>query len=248
MFADIHTHLLFGTDDGAKTIDDMYNMVDAAYNQGTRFICATPHFHPSFFGDNREAAGKAFALLTEYCAQKYPSLSLALGNELYYKHDCISWLKNGVVKTLGNTRYVLVEFSELDSENFISEALLRLLNTGYVPIIAHAERYKHLRLGTLLALRENGVLIQVNAQSFFERFSFGIKKRLKAMVLENAVDFVSSDTHDLVHRPPYIAKCHKLLVEKYGRAKADALCCENAKNLLFKDGFKDNFEDNPEEI
>lgn len=233
LFADIHTHLLFGTDDGAKTVDDMYKMVDAAYEQGTRFICATPHFHPSFFGDNREAANKAFALLAEYCGEKYPDLKLVPGNELYYKHDCISWLKNGVSRTLGNTRYVLIEFSELDSENFIAEAIGRLLNAGYIPIIAHAERYKKLTLGRLLALRENGVLVQVNAQSFFMHFSFGIKKRLKRMLAENAVDFVASDAHDLNLRPPYIKKCYEFLAEKYGERKAAGLCCKNAEKLFF---------------
>jgi protein-tyrosine phosphatase len=61
LFSDIHMHLLFGTDDGAKTVEDMYEMVDASYACGTRFICATPHFYPGYFGDNRETSKTAFA-------------------------------------------------------------------------------------------------------------------------------------------------------------------------------------------
>ena len=53
-FSDIHTHVLHATDDGAKKREDMYEMIDAAYKSGTRLICATPHFAPDFFGDNRE--------------------------------------------------------------------------------------------------------------------------------------------------------------------------------------------------
>ena len=51
-FSDLHIHILCGVDDGAKTEADMYAMADAAYSGGTRIICATPHFHPGYFGDN----------------------------------------------------------------------------------------------------------------------------------------------------------------------------------------------------
>lgn len=232
LFSDIHTHLLFGTDDGAKTVEDMYAMVDAAYACGTRFICATPHFYPGYFGNNREFSKRAYENLVEYCNKKYPDLELMLGNELYYKHDSIAWLKEGVCCTLGNTRYVLVEFLEQDTENFIAEAVSRLLNAGYIPIIAHAERYKCLSLGRLLALRESGILVQVNAQSFFLRLAFGIKCRLKKLLDSNAVDFVSSDAHDLGSRSPDLKKSYKFLIRKYGEERANALCCENARKLL----------------
>ncbi len=225
--------MLFGTDDGAKTVEDMYAMVDASYACGTRFICATPHFHPGYFGDNRDFSNRAFEKLVEYCNKKYPDLELALGNELYYKHDCIAWLKDGVCRTLGDTRYVLVEFLELDTDNFIAEAMSRLLNAGYIPIIAHAERYKDLSVGRLLALRESGVLVQVNAQSFFYRFAFGIKSRLKKLLDNNAVDFVSSDAHDLDSRSPDMRECYEYLIRKYGADRADALCGGNARRLLW---------------
>ena len=49
--ADIHIHLLFGVDDGAKDEDEMHAILDAAYQAGTRVLCCTPHFHPGYFGD-----------------------------------------------------------------------------------------------------------------------------------------------------------------------------------------------------
>ena len=41
--ADIHIHLLFGVDDGAKDEDEMHAILDAAYQAGTRVLCCTPH-------------------------------------------------------------------------------------------------------------------------------------------------------------------------------------------------------------
>lgn len=231
-FSDIHIHLLCGTDDGAKTVEDMQSMADMAYNNGTRFICATPHFHPGYFGDNRVSSAEAFEKLREYCEKKYPDLRLMLGNELYYKHDCVSWIKSGAVRTLGNTRYVMIEFSVEDSENLIAEAVDRLLNAGFIPVIAHAERYRRLSLGRLLALRENGALVQVNADSAFLRFNFGVKRRLKAMLAEKAADFAGSDAHDVLRRPPDVKKFYEYLVNKYDKSYAKDLCFNNAQRLL----------------
>jgi len=47
-FSDLHMHALFGVDDGPKTEDDMYAVLDAAYADGTRYMCLTPHFHPGY--------------------------------------------------------------------------------------------------------------------------------------------------------------------------------------------------------
>ena len=48
-FFDLHTHLLCGVDDGARSPEEMYAMLDMAYEDGTRAMCLTPHFSPYFF-------------------------------------------------------------------------------------------------------------------------------------------------------------------------------------------------------
>ena len=190
-FADIHTHILFETDDGAKTREDMFEMVDSAYSNGTRLLCATPHFHPGYFGDNREMAKVAYDELLQYCKEKYPDLKVVFGNELFYTRDAISWLKNGLCVPMGETRYLLTEFSVDDSEDYIAEGLLRILNIGYIPIIAHAERYFKLSMGRIWALKQNGVLVQVNSQSFaFKLLRYKFNTRVKALADENLIDFI----------------------------------------------------------
>mgnify|MGYP000379279361 CR=1 FL=1 len=64
--ADIHIHLLFGVDDGAKDEDEMHAILDAAYQAGTRVFCCTPHFHPGYFGDNYDKVNAAFKRLSSY--------------------------------------------------------------------------------------------------------------------------------------------------------------------------------------
>ncbi len=236
-FSDIHSHILFGTDDGPKSCEVMYKTVDLAYKNGIRLICATPHFHPGYFGDNRDKTMHAFALLNEYCEKRYPDIELYLGNELYYMPESVSWLKNNICKPLGDTRAVLVEFDVDAKEDHIAEGVDRILNAGFVPIIAHAERYGKLGIGRLWALKQNGALVQVNAEAFdMHPLMFGIKARLKRMLSDDLIDFVASDAHGITRRTPQIASAYEYLLHKYGSNVADKLCYKNAKNLLSNRG------------
>jgi len=59
-YTDIHCHMLSGVDDGAQNADEMFAMLDMAYQAGTRRICLTPHCQPSLFGDNAALASASF--------------------------------------------------------------------------------------------------------------------------------------------------------------------------------------------
>lgn len=231
-FSDIHTHLLYGADDGARTYDDMVKMADMAYSEGIRLICATPHCCPDDFGDNRLSSEKAFSELQNYCAEKYPDMRLFLGNELFCDLDGIQWLKKGFCRTMGDTRYVLCEFPVAETENNISKALLVLLGSGYVPIIAHAERYHKLGIKRIADLKNNGIMVQVNTRSSFKGADFCEKRRLKALLSEKIADFVSTDAHDLNERSPEIKNFYEIVSRKYGENYAVSIFCSNALRIL----------------
>ena len=69
-YFDLHSHLLFGVDDGAKTKEEMFAMLDMAYADGTRAICLTPHFSPYLFGDTYESSQDKIAYYFEQ-SKKY---------------------------------------------------------------------------------------------------------------------------------------------------------------------------------
>ena len=89
-YADIHMHALFGVDDGPATEKEMFQIMDAAYEDGARLICLTPHFHPGYFGDNRSKTESAFRILLDYEHTAHPDLKLYLANELRYSRSCTS--------------------------------------------------------------------------------------------------------------------------------------------------------------
>lgn len=234
-YTDMHIHALYGVDDGASTEEIMLAMVDAAYRDGTRFMCLTPHCHPGYFGDNRAGVARAYEKLCRTAETRWPELRLGLGNELRYERGCVSWLRDGLCHTMNGTDYVLVDFLESEENGKIHQAMDSLLNAGYTPILAHAERYGSLKERDVRAFRDNGVLIQTDARALFRDFGFAAQRRCKALLKARLVDFAGSDAHDLSRRPPGLSAFAQAVRELCGREYSAALCSENAKHALFND-------------
>lgn len=232
MFADIHNHSLAAVDDGARSDEMMFRMIDAAYADGTRLLCLTPHFHPVFFGDNRESSLEAFQKLQCYAAEHCPQLKLYLGNELRYGPNCDHWMREGFCRSLGSSALVLVDFSSEASQQLIVRGLSQLLSMGYRPILAHAERYSNLSINAVRSMLRNGIQIQINAGSLTGSFGWRIRIRSRLLLKQHLVCLVASDAHDLKHRPPQLSKAYHLCVKLTDKDYADRLFCINAIDLL----------------
>ncbi|MGN0520854.1 MAG: CpsB/CapC family capsule biosynthesis tyrosine phosphatase [Candidatus Fimenecus sp.] len=248
MFADIHIHALYGVDDGPVLPAQMEEMITAACESGTRLFCMTPHCSPLYFGDNRRKIDSAFLYLRYWVQQKYPDVQLYLGNELRFNDAAPQWLAEGVCKTLGGTKYVLVDFSASESEKSIIHGLDVLLNAGYLPILAHTERYKSLqnRFSQLNALRNDGVTFQVNAASVTGHYGLGDMFRSRKLLSKGFVDYISSDAHGLKKRSPDISVCYRYITKHGGQGYADRLCCYNAMRIFGVNSIveKENMEQN----
>lgn len=235
-FSDIHFHALYNCDDGPVTPEDMYKMVKDAYADGTRYLCVTPHFNPGYFGDNSEKIKESFDLLLEYVKNNLPDLHITLGNELRYNPGCENWLSAGSCRCMNNSKYVLVDFFEGDDKETISQGLDKLLSTGYIPILAHAELYKNIR-GDLLFLKQhhdNGVLIQLDTMSVLGKFGFGARAFCKKILKNHLADFISSDAHNIKTRRPGIKDTYKYIENKYGTEYAEDICFKNAFHIIFE--------------
>lgn len=232
-FADLHIHLLCGADDGARDEKQMQDILDAAYADGTRVICATPHFHLGYYGDNTKAADAAFEKLKLY-AEKYDDLALYRGNELRYSPSCFDWIRSGACKTLNGSRYLLVDFSEHESADNIVTSVIKIANTGYVPVLAHAERYEsfHRDLREIKRLQDCGVLIQIDALSPFGGWGSGAKKRSKILIEHYFADLVASDAHNTAERSPCMSKCYAYVADKCGGEYAKKLFYDNPLEII----------------
>lgn len=231
LFTDIHTHIIAGVDDGAKGTAQMYALLDASYKDGARGICCTPHYHPGYYGQNSIKSWENFQQLTQYAKEMYPDLQLFLGNELHYSQGCLEWVKDGFCRTLNGTRCILVDFESYEMYQTIEFAVMSFLRQGYIPVLAHIERYTCLwRKSKLIKqLHDIGAIIQINASSVLKIHRYPI---IKKILQQHIVDVVASDTHNLETRPPVLTAAYHEIRQKYGAEYANALFIQNPATIL----------------
>ena len=210
---DIHSHIIPGVDDGARDIDESIELIETAYNQGIRIIYATPHY--SRRSSNMEIRD-IFAKLQAELQKRKPNtdMKLILGHELVYHSELAERLKSGEAFTMGESNKVLIEFSPMTEYRDMYRQLRELIQAGYVPIVAHMERYDALMDPDNVAeLKHNGCLIQMNYSSLTGDGVTGIKapfggrfsrevKRCRRLVQSGYIDLFGTDMHRRDFRPP----------------------------------------------
>ena len=213
---DIHTHILYGVDDGAKDINDSMGLLDEEREQGVDQVILTPHYGPKFGHPDTEVLREKFEAIREKAHKYYPEIQLYLGSELYYQQGTVSDLKQGKALTMNGTRYVLVEFATSDAYSHIYRAVQDFVYAGYIPILAHVERYKAVfgHVDKIVELIETGAYIQINAESliggiFDKRASF-----CKKIMKEGLVHFLGTDCHDFRTRRPNMKPAAKYLIKE----------------------------------
>lgn len=233
-FFDLHSHMLCGVDDGAQTPEEMYAMLEMAYEDGTRALCLTPHYSPFHFGDTSQKALESFELLQAYVQKNHPDMRLYLGHELGYHSSCLESLKSGRCRTIAGSRYVLVDFPETVSFFEIEKAMDMLQASGYIPILAHTERYRCLfgKLSWLNYYVDCGGIVQVNASSITGDWGWQVKKQWKKLFRAELVQLISTDAHNLTTRPPKMSACMKYLKKNCFAEGIRMLTWETANRIV----------------
>ena len=233
-FFDMHCHMLSGVDDGAGSSEEMFAMLEMAYEDGIRAVCLTPHYSPYLFGDTSERSEKSFARLEQYVAQRHPDMRVFLGHELGYYHGCLESLHSGKCRTVAGSRYVLIDFPAGISFFELQGALDQLRFSGFFPILAHAERYPCLfhRVKWIEEFVSSGGLVQVNASSAIGAWGKGSERLWKKLIKKRLVHVISTDAHNTSTRPPVMSVCLPFLNRYCTPAEIRRLTWENACRIV----------------
>ncbi len=236
---DLHSHIIFGVDDGPKTIEESRQLLIEAFNQGIRTIVATSHRRIGMFETPEEKIQINFRQVKELAKEIAPDLSILYGAEVYYSNEMLEKLKDGEVPCVNETSYVLIEFSRSTSFWEIRNALKNLLMLGLIPIVAHIERYQALENNEkyLKEIISMGCYTQVNSSNilkpkFFNDKNRVLKKRVKYFLERDLVHFIASDMHNLSKRPPYMKDAYEIISKKYGEKKARELFVDNPSRII----------------
>jgi protein-tyrosine phosphatase len=228
-FIDIHSHILYGLDDGAKTREESLKMLELARVAGTTDIVATPHangqydFNPHLIDERiAELSARVDIRIHRGCdfRLQVENIEDALAHPEKYTID-----QNG---------YLLVEMADSSLLSSTDEILRRLLNAGMVPIITHPERNPQLQghLDDVARWVERGCYVQVTASSYTGLFGKRAKAYAAALLNRGLTHFVASDGHDCESRPPTLCDAYAFLAEEWGEERIKPMFVDNPKAVL----------------
>lgn len=228
MFVDLHTHILYDVDDGSKDVETSLLMIEEAIKQDVKHIILTPHVQSRVQKVDRKVHYERFDKLKQEVSKRGLDIQLFLGAEVLYRSHLTPDYKT---LTFGSSKYLLVEFS-MREEQPIEEVVYDLSCMGYIPIVAHVERYDYLTFEDYYKIKQTGALIQVNTTSFL-----GLDKKVKPklplkMIKEGLVDLIASDAHNLDNRKPNLKTCYQFLSKHVSQDVLNKIFIENTQTII----------------
>ena len=207
-------------------------MLEHAKAQGIDAMILTPHYRHGMFSYPKDRIEAHFAKL--YRPAKEIGIDLYLVTEQHINSMTIEYIENGRCRTLANTNYVLAEYKPETEFPYIMDSVRALLRHGYIPVIAHVERYMCMYedLEHVERLQKVGAMIQVNANAILGLDGFRAKGFTKKLLKYGYVDFVGSDSHDLKKRVNNMGKCRDYLYKKYDESYVNRITERNARKIL----------------
>lgn len=233
-YVDMHCHILFGVDDGPGAMEDARQMLQQEYDSGVGTVYLTPHYRKNMFECPPDIRLAHFAQLKTWAAEHLPGMSLKLGCEFHVCMDAVEVLRSTPCFTLGGTEYVLLEFPVTAEKSQLIERCHALMNGGYIPVIAHAERCDAIRkdLGLLQRLVDMGVYIQMNAGSITGENGLIWKWFCKKAMRRGLLHFIGSDAHDPEKLRPNLEACARYLERTMGAQYRDQIMIRNPREII----------------
>ncbi|MBI4949067.1 MAG: hypothetical protein HY955_02860 [Deltaproteobacteria bacterium] len=227
-YADIHSHLLYGIDDGAKSLDESVEMARRASKDGVTRMVATPHVSTeTSAGHLLNEASERLGVLKERLAEEGIGLKVVLGAEVSLELGLADAVKTERRLTIGgNGRYMLVEMPAYGIPVFAEKVVFELLASGVVPVWAHPERCAETAEDHEFVRRfvESGVLLQLNSGSLLGLYGQRTRQSVKKMLANGLGDVMASDIHHASDTRRFLSAAFPKLAGIVGREKAVDMC------------------------
>ncbi len=232
---DIHNHILFDIDDGARTIEASVQMCRDACENGIDTIVLTPHFMQyNNIDDFVEERSERVYELCNFLKAENVNVKIIEGAELFLT-DGVFTADNLDDLTLGESKYILCEFPLGPFNiNRATEWVDELIDRGYVPVIAHPERYYEFHRNPFLIeeLIDREVVFQVNLDSLIGLNGKSAQLMGIDMVEDGIAKLIGTDAHHPIYRHNRVKEKFEDLPEEITEEIISKCMSENPKKLL----------------
>lgn len=231
---DIHTHILPNIDDGARNIEETFNLIKEAQEAGFEKVVLTSHYMEGYYETDSKEREVWLNAIYQNLGAKNINVELYLGNEIYMSENIINLLEDGKASTINETSYVLFELPLNVEPLNLYDIIYQMQQFKIVPILAHPERYEFIKSDPILIydLIKKGVLMQANYGSIIGQYGEKTKMMVTKLLENNMIHMLGSD----VHRPKTIyskiPECLERIEHIIGKEKLDKLTTINPDLVL----------------
>lgn len=232
---DIHSHLLYGIDDGSRSIEESTDIIKNMESQGFTDIILTPHYiKDSDYSNPRSDNLKLMNCLKDNLKKNNINVNLYLGNEIYIDEDIYELIKEKEISPLNNTIFLLIELPMSGEYEGYIDLFEYLMSKGYKVILAHPERYISFQkdFSKIYELEKIGVYFQSNFESILGSYGKGAIKTIKRMLKEKKISFIASDIHHRKHDYDKFKKAKKKIRRYLSEEEFNVLTHENPSKII----------------
>ena len=232
---DVHNHLLFGIDDGSRSLEDSVLIIRKLSEIGITDIILTPHFiTDSSYVSSRENNLILMEKLKNALDENNINVNLYLGNEIYIDREIEKLIYEKKISKLNNTNYLLIELPMSGEWEGYQDVFMDLINDGYNVVLAHPERYNSFQadFDKIYELEEIGVLFQCNIGSVIGNYGRAAKKIIKRMLKEDLIYMFGTDIHRDKGDYNFLSDAKKIIRKYTSDEKMNDLLVNNAKKII----------------
>lgn len=197
---DMHSHLLYGIDDGARTIENTLELAQKFVEMGYKKMILTPHVMLDGYKNTPEIILNRLADVQKALEENNIELEIQAAAEYYLDEGFWKKIRNNEpLLSFGKEKYVLFESGFRNKPQNMKELVFEMQILGYKPVWAHPERYYYLHNDNDLLddMISRGVLLQINQVSLVNFYGEECRKYAEFLVEQKYVNFIGSDCHSL---------------------------------------------------
>lgn len=209
-YVDIHSHLLPGIDDGAQTIDHTKSLIVGLREIGFSMFITTPHIMNNVYENTYSSIRDVHHITLQELKDKDVEVKLKAAAEYMLDDNFINLLHGGPMLTIDG-KHILVEMSYLSAPLQLFEILFDIQVAGYIPVLAHPERYSfyHSNLAHYQKLKNVGCKFQINLLSLVGYYGAEVTAAAEKLLQNGLIDFAGSDVHHQKHLNSFSKKISK---------------------------------------